>query len=88
MRELVDSCVPGPPEPKRALINKIELAISQFEKDNERPTVNALRSFMHKTAQFVRSGKLPEAEGRRFIALTEEIISAVEAEAGETAPER
>ena len=45
LREFVDSCVPGPPEPKRALIRKIELAISQFEKDNERPTVNALRSF-------------------------------------------
>jgi len=78
---------PGAPEPKRALIRKIELAIwSVFEKDNERPTVNTLRSFIHKTEQFVRSGKLPEAEGRRFIALTEEIISAVEA--GETAPER
>jgi hypothetical protein len=50
--------------------------------------VNALQSLIHKTEQFVRSGKLPEAEGRRFIALTEEIISAVEAEAGETAPER
>lgn len=71
---------------QKTLTRKIELAISQFEKDNERPTANALRSFIHKTEQLLRSGKLPEAEGRRFIALTEEIISAVEA--GETAPER
>ncbi|MGH7792616.1 MAG: hypothetical protein ACREOB_09925 [Thermodesulfobacteriota bacterium] len=48
MREFVDSCVPGPPEPKRALIRKIELAICQFEKDSERPTVNTLRSFIQK----------------------------------------
>jgi hypothetical protein len=87
-KEFVDSCIPCPPEPIRTLINKIQLAISHFEKGQERPMLNALRSFVHKTEQFVTSGKLPEAEGRLFITMAEEIISAAEAQSGQATPER
>jgi hypothetical protein len=75
LKDLVAACEFCPPDPQDSLLDKINLAIKQVRKGNNRAAANALEQFNKRTERFIKTGQVPAAEGRRFMEMAEEIIS-------------
>jgi hypothetical protein len=63
----------------QALINKLESALKQLEKDNLQAVIAKLQAFIQQVSNFITAGFLTEAEGQPLIDAAEAVLAALSA---------